>query len=68
MASLHLSDKEVYSVEASSPNGNAVFDQDISDVPTKFRGTSADQHDMAILGKKQVLRVGLWACVFDAVY
>jgi hypothetical protein len=27
-----------------------------SNVPTKYRGTAADQHDMAVLGKKQVLR------------
>lgn len=25
-------------------------------LPEKFRGTKADQHDMVILGKKQVLR------------
>ena len=25
-------------------------------VPNKYRGTAADQHDMAVLGKKQVLR------------
>lgn len=26
-------------------------------VPAKYRGTTADQRDMAMLGKKQVLRV-----------
>lgn len=32
------------------------FDVDAS-VPTKYHGTAADARDMAILGKKQVLRV-----------
>ena len=27
-----------------------------SHIPEKYRGTSADKHDMAVLGKKQVLR------------
>ena len=26
-------------------------------IPTKYRGTSSDQRDMVVLGKKQVLRV-----------
>ena len=26
------------------------------DVPTKYRGTRADKHDMLVLGRKQVLR------------
>lgn len=42
---------------AGSPNHANVFDDSISHVPQKYRGTSADQHDMSILGKKQVLRV-----------
>ena len=33
------------------------FDVD-GTVPTKYRGTAADQKDMVTLGKKQVLRVG----------
>lgn len=32
------------------------FEYDVS-VPARYRGTSADQRDMAVLGKKQVLRV-----------
>lgn len=40
------------------------FEYDVS-VPAKYRGTTADQRDMAMLGKKQVLRVSsceaLWA-------
>jgi hypothetical protein len=27
-------------------------------VPVKYMGTDADQHDMHVLGRKQVLRVG----------
>lgn len=27
-----------------------------SNVPTKYQGTSADRHDMSVLGKRQVLR------------
>jgi hypothetical protein len=63
MASLHLIDKAAASAQAakaSSPNNGAVFDQNISHVPEKFKGTSADQQDMAVLGKKQVLRVRLF--------
>jgi hypothetical protein len=32
------------------------FNVDAS-IPMRYRGTSADQRDMAVLGKKQVLRV-----------
>lgn len=32
-------------------------DLDEYDLPAKYRGTSADQRDMSVLGKKQVLRV-----------
>ena len=35
-------------------NGEKVFED--TNVPEKYRGTAADQHDMAVLGKKQVLR------------
>lgn len=35
------------------------FEYDVS-VPAKYRGTTADQRDMAMLGKKQVLRVSIW--------
>lgn len=37
-------------------NGQTKFDVDPS-VPAKYHGTAADARDMAILGKKQVLRV-----------
>ena len=33
-----------------------VFDSGISNVAARYRGTDADAHDMAMLGKKQVLR------------
>ena len=63
MASLHIDDKQVPNVglaetsSSSSPQGTSnVFDERISHVPEKYRGTSADEHDMSVLGKKQVLR------------
>ena len=62
MASLHLNNKEIADVEltdapgTSSPN---VFDDGISHVPKKYRGTSVDKRDMTVMGKKQVLRVGI---------
>ena len=31
-------------------------------IPMKYRGTAADQRDMAVLGKKQVLRVRKCPC------
>lgn len=34
-----------------------VFDNRSGHLPQQYRGTSADQHDMTTLGKKQVLRV-----------
>lgn len=35
-------------------------------VPRKYHGTQADQQDMIVLGKKQVLRVS-WSLVLKAV-
>lgn len=40
-----------------SPRHSNVFDDSVSHVPPEYRGTTADQHDMDVLGKKQVLRV-----------
>ena len=62
MASLHLSNKEQTAFqlrEASGtyPPSTEVFDNDISHVHEKYRGTAADARDMSALGKKQVLRV-----------
>lgn len=39
-----------------------VFDDSVSHIPQKYRGTSVDQHDMDVLGKKQVLRVRRALC------
>ena len=39
------------------PSEAEVFDERLSDVPAHYRGTAADVADMAMLGKKQVLRV-----------
>lgn len=61
MPSLHLDDKNRASFEATeagngiSPNGR-VFDNSISHVQERYRGTDADKRDMTVLGKKQVLR------------
>ncbi|KAK5125220.1 hypothetical protein LTR85_000896 [Meristemomyces frigidus] len=49
--------KEDLNIVESPRNG--VYDDDkvsSSDVPAKYRGTTTDQHDMLVLGKKQVLR------------
>jgi hypothetical protein len=61
-ANLHLDNKQMRDVELSdtpsSPRDAAdVFDDDLSHVAEKFRGTNADKRDMQVLGKKQVLRV-----------
>lgn len=54
MDSLH---KDHAAVEFTEGRAAAVFDDSISHVPQKYRGTAADQKDMSVLGKKQVLRV-----------
>jgi len=65
MASLHLNSKDKADVElteapgTSSPNAEKVFGDDINHVPEKYRGTSADKRDMTVMGKTQVLRVGI---------
>ncbi len=63
MPSLHLNDKTAADVELREPAVTSVFDDEISHVPQKYHGTSSDKHEMAVLGKKQVLRVRnlLWA-------
>lgn len=64
MASLHLNKQDVADIElseasAASPNGAKVFDDTVSHVPEKYRGTAADRRDMTVMGKKQVLRVSI---------
>lgn len=66
MAALHLNKDEIADVElsepgATSPNDTKVFDDSVSHVPEKYRGTAADRRDMTVMGKKQVLRVSLSA-------
>ncbi|KIX02539.1 uncharacterized protein Z518_08480 [Rhinocladiella mackenziei CBS 650.93] len=60
MASLHLNDnKQILDVELTDTPGSSspkIFDDGVSRVPEKYRGTSADKRDMTIMGKKQVLR------------
>jgi hypothetical protein len=41
-----------------SPNGAEKFDDNGNPVAEKYRGTDADRHDMAVMGNRQVLRVG----------
>lgn len=52
----HPAGFELNEVSSGSPNPSKVFDDGISNVPEKYRGTNADAHDMSVLGKKQVLR------------
>jgi hypothetical protein len=62
MDNLHVDDKhmrEAHSSDsASSPRVDAVYGDDDGHghVKQKFRGTEADRHEMAVMGKKQVLR------------
>lgn len=59
MAALHLNDKDTINVGTTEAGLGSpkVFDESISNVPAKYRGTDADRRDMTVLGKKQVLRV-----------
>jgi hypothetical protein len=36
--------------------------EDTHGLPVKYQGTRADQQDMMVLGKKQVLRVCMYLC------
>lgn len=47
---------EIRKGEASS-NEHELDDFDDAGLPARYRGTAADQRDMSMLGKKQVLRV-----------
>ena len=60
MANLQLDNKDISAVQMAEAGNLSpkVFDEGISNVPTKYRGTDADRRDMTVLGKKQVLRVG----------
>lgn len=66
MASLHLnSNKNMAGVDFTGAPGTSssnaekeVFDDGVSRVPEKYRGTDADRRDMSVMGNKQVLRVG----------
>lgn len=59
MAALHLNNKDTVNVGTTEAGLGSpkVFDESISNVPAKYRGTDADRRDMTVLGKKQVLRV-----------
>lgn len=53
-------DAAIRPVSHRDPNGSEELADLKADgsIPMKYRGTAADQRDMAVLGKKQVLRVG----------
>lgn len=62
MENLHLPEKHVVvnsgnTSGSRSPVDTDVFDNNVSHVAEKYRGTDADHKDMSVLGKKQVLRV-----------
>lgn len=40
------------------PNSQEKFDDTGNPVAEKYKGTDADRHDMAVMGNRQVLRVG----------
>lgn len=60
MESLHITGKDGADVKVSDTGDSGrpnIFDEGVSNVPAKYRGTDADRKDMTNLGKKQVLRV-----------
>jgi hypothetical protein len=59
MEALHLGSKDGSNVKVSGNDAGSpkIFDEGVSNVPAKYRGTDADKRDMTNLGKKQVLRV-----------
>ena len=61
MASMHIDhDKRAANVSAiSSPRSEDVFDDRFGHVDERYRGTNNDVHEMAMLGKKQVLKVSI---------
>ena len=64
MSTLRLNHGKTAAVELTdtqgtpSPNGAEKFDDTGNPVAEKYRGTDADRHDMAVMGNRQVLRVG----------
>jgi len=69
MASFHHISKDTAAVELTeaphtfSPDSRDDFDKANVQVAEKLRGTTADQRDMAVMGKKQVLRVSIPASI-----
>jgi hypothetical protein len=61
MESLHIASKDGHNVKVSGSDAGSpkIFDEGVSNVPAKYRGTDADKRDMTNLGKKQVLRVSI---------
>ncbi|KAK5130535.1 hypothetical protein LTR08_001965 [Meristemomyces frigidus] len=54
-----MSKNELNIAESPRDGEHGIYDDDKAvpgDVPAKYRGTATDQHDMLVLGKKQVLR------------
>jgi hypothetical protein len=52
-------DMNIISALGGSPEDGPSKDGASNNVPAKYHGTRADQQDMIMLGKKQVLRVCL---------
>jgi hypothetical protein len=56
-----MSSDSAKEVERSSSPENVVDDIELSGL-NKFGGTVADEHDMAMLGREQVLNVRVYFC------
>jgi hypothetical protein len=52
-------DINIFSALGACPEDGPSKDDASNTVPAKYHGTRADQQDMIVLGKKQVLRVCL---------
>ncbi len=57
-------DVVVLSEAQSTPQWSQPGEKDVNEpgsVPARYRGTATDKRDMSVMGRKQVLRVGLTA-------
>lgn len=62
VVALSKTSSSLVSVTAGCKDETPAYEHELEDydnagLPAKYRGTANDQHDMSILGKKQVLRV-----------
>ena len=56
-------DMNIISALVQPPEGRPSKEDAAHTVPAKYHGTRADQQDMVMLGKKQVLRVRIAICL-----